>query len=62
MTSTPSKYPHIKYIDCAETEHSSCSEATCDSNILASEYWETKRLEDIKNRDLHSRMAPMMHQ
>lgn len=50
-------YAHILFQDCAFLNHTTCNEATCDKNIIASEYWEEKRLQDIKDRALEAAMA-----
>lgn len=40
-------FPHITYQGCAP-DHTDCTEATCDNEKRASEYWEHKRLDRIK--------------
>lgn len=43
-----SMFPHVTYMGCAPA-HTACTEATCDNEKRASEYWEHLRLERIKN-------------
>jgi len=53
-------FAHIVYQNCDVANHSTCTEENCDSNILASDYWEHRRLQDIKDRKLAEMMAPML--
>jgi hypothetical protein len=55
-------FPHITFTNCAKgstnrEDHVNCDALTCDMEICASEYWEAKRVDEVKAARLALEMS-----